>query len=514
MSDNIIYPKSFAAIRADRGAEAKSERPSRPAGWLVRLSQVETSPGKGPVFARTTDRIAAARAIGKLVSEAKSVGVSGEQIKEHLESEARPGKGRRPGTARLDRYMLSTKLSDQEAQAKSKKLQQRVRGYLEAASAIAELINKSTAMNGTSRDIDDVKAEVLLGTSLWSRPLIESLGEDERAAHLALGLSEMCQHVIRRSKLSELFVRTRQVPGVWDVTNERFVASKIACLFQSAYVDWYEHWTEAPPLPSVPLVRCIHAVFMTKARIAHDGTTSALSDGSIAAGFEGEERDVMFHLFREIRLALGPTTSPEAIGPMFESRARLMLSFAEEPAATFALRPSFTMKPVDDLTHLMPAAVFQVKIGASWRRVLSLEALDDCTALVFKPGDDPAGWAPNPLDPRSLPYEHWYFSWIPINEETVRYWLDRPIGQQSNIILCAPKHGDRETPAATWYLKPSAAHEIEIALASGALEKALITQVDVVRAALKQREDEWRRDATAATSDLIEMWRSDQGPQE
>ena len=133
--------------------------------------------------------------------------------------------------------MLPPKITPAAAAAKSKKLQQRVSGYLKAAEAVAKL---------TRKDPNDLKIRVLAGTSLWSQPSAAHTEEDPRAIHLALELIEMGRAVMRRSGLVKLFERARRVPGVWDVATESFKPSTMACLFQNAYLDFDEHCLQKP----------------------------------------------------------------------------------------------------------------------------------------------------------------------------------------------------------------------------------------------------------------------------
>lgn len=516
MNDKVIYPSQFAQLH--RASSSRREGTSRDhsAKRIARLLAIEGAGGKkGPVFLKKSDRIAAARAVGRLVQAAKTKGVTVETIKEKLEEKATPGK--KPGTSRLDRYMLSARLDAEQAEARSDKLQQRVRGYLDVAEAVAAFADMNVA---------DAKCEVLVETSLWSRASEQPSDQDERAARLALGLSEMGKYVIRQSKLPEIFERARRIPGVWDVINHRFKPSTMACMSQSAFLEGLEHWVEAPPLPSIPLVRHLHSMLIVPVNVAIEGTVQPAEivgdfeeqphaaaarfewrmkgEALQAEEFEGTERIGTFLLSREIRLVLGPTTDPATIGVMFESRAQVTLAFDEEHHQIY---PNISLKPIDDLRGDLPSAVLQVSLGQRWHKVRTLRALDEAQCFVIKKGDEVNAWSPNPLRSES-PFEHWYFSWTACNEETVRHWLDRPLRPKGGVETCVPITGFRPSRGELWYAKPSSAFEIESALASGALEKALFEQIEALAEQLAIREREWREDATTTMSELVHGWRS------
>jgi hypothetical protein len=210
---------------------------------IPRLREIEEhGPGKkGHIFKVSSDRIEAAREVGKLVQTARDEGVTVERIKQEL-----------PGTDRIDRYKLPPEIGQAEAVKRLPRLQQRVSGYLAVAQAVASL---------TRRDADKLKIGVLIKTSLWSQPSLAQTEEDPRPAHVALELTEMGRAVATRSRLADLFVRARRIPGVWDPAKLVFRQSSMACLFQEAYLDHYEHWTEASMVRRNPRASSFGAKF-------------------------------------------------------------------------------------------------------------------------------------------------------------------------------------------------------------------------------------------------------------
>jgi hypothetical protein len=497
MTDNVFFPERFAQGPARDGDEQHLELLQRDAAdrnqrAIVRLREIESAAGgsqgrgkKGHVFRRTSDRIAAAREVGALVRQARERNITVEGIRSAL-----------PGTTRLDRYMLRPDLDPSDADKKSGKLQQRVSGYLEAAEVIARL---------TRQDPDALKIRVLSGTSLWSQPSAALTEDDPRASHLAAELGEMGRSVVRRTKLEKLFERARRVPGVWDVALETFDASMMACLHQDSYLELFQHWTEAPPLPSVPLVRCVHAVFPTAVLLESVGRAEILSgDAAHDDEFDSSVRGAWFQLSREIRLALGPTTSPDNVGPMFESRAHIAIGFAEPSPHICKLVPSYTLKPIDTVWAGLPLATFQTYEDGLWRRVAMTESLTETDAKLFGDGGELIAWPPNPSDPQSLPVEHYYHSWFALNAHSVAFWLDRTAGS-NNTEVVTPPEGPRDAQPG-WYTMKSTARQIERALASGGLEEALEKAVRRLEEMLDRREAQWRSQAAAEHTERMALW--------
>jgi len=530
MAENIFFPERFAQSCGLEGpGQGETESPSpeaqRHLRSRVRLREIEAAGGssrgfgkKGHIFGRTADRIIAARSVGSLVRQAKGRNVTVRQIQAEF-----------GGSGRIDRYMLSPEIDASEAEAKCGKLLQQVAGYLRVAEAVAKL---------TRQDPDALKIQILSGTSLWSNPSTAQTEDDPRATHLAAELIEMGRAVVRRTGLKDIISRARRVPGLWEIENELFVAARAsgvleammrevsgdedfvlgqdsACLPQDFYLDLFLHWTEAPPLPSVPIVRCLHAIlYPPSLRVETAGHDERLT-GELArdTSFKGDERAGVLELWRETRLALGPITSAYDVGPMFETRAHLVLTLVEPSVERYELSPSHTLKPIDTLLDFMestPPAVFQAWLGGAWRRVAMVGNPADMDGELIGDAEHPLHWRPNPMDPDSPVIEHWYPSWSAINSESVKYWVDRPLAPRPETQVATPEDGDRADKP-VWYVKGSTAHLIERALASGGLEVALEAAVCRVSDALDQREAEWRDTAMAAHEARMIRWQQETG---
>lgn len=504
--DNVIRPAQFSgAVR--RTDQIAGSRAARQRGeQMARLRAIEAgafagvSVGKrGFLLEKADDRKAAACAVGALVREARAQGITVARLREAL-----------PGSARLDRYMLPPDAEDRVLSGKSHKLLKRVMGYLQVAETIARL---------THQDPDTLKIKVLVETSLWSRASGALTDVDPRADHLAVQLREMGRMVARRTGLRPLLERARCIPGQWDLLAERFAwahgpmfgsaSGQSPCLSHDAFAGWYEHWSEAPPLPSIPLVRCIHALFHTQARLEFEGRERPLKGtDACSSSFEGSVINVVLVVARAIRLALGPLAALETIGPMFESRAHISLLKLEPEPRVLDLLPNISLKPVDDLLRSVPAAVFQVLIDGRWHRLATLGDLDDAECQIFdqSPETHPLLWRAEPWDPRSPSNEHWYLSWSAITAESVAHWLHRPSGTNNTIVTI---YEGQEPGVAIWYARDVIAHQIEHALANGGLEAALTTAVERLAHELDQWQAQWLSEASSRHQNLLARWQDD-----
>lgn len=497
--DNVIRPAAFRGVPEDR-------RQQQQARQLARLREIERAPGKrGLCLVRLSDRIEAARAVGRLVRRARDLHMTMAELKKAL-----------LGSARLDRYMLRSDLAPDEGPAASGKLLQQVRGYLAVAIAVARL---------TGQDEDALKIEVLVNTSLWSRISSAAEEDDPRPTRLAIELAEMGKAVARRTRLAAILKRAGRLPGRWDLVTEAFDLNTpqsapgpsrpttFPCLSHDAFLDWFEHWSEAPPLPSVPLARVVHALFTVFSRIETEGRDTPLTgDGARSVDFAGEEDAVTFELSREVRLALGPTTSLGSVGTLLESRAHLRLlrqrleAGDEAPKSLFhEIRAAQTLKPVDDGLRALPAAVFQVLINGRWHRVATLDPLDAVEPDVFDHGPEvsPIDWRTEPWNPKSGFTEHWYLHWQAVTPAAVSHWFDRPDGGHQAVAITYDGPPSGYLPV---YPRGTLAHWLEQALDNGGLERALAAAVGRMATALDEHETAWRTDCDARHIDRLSRW--------
>jgi hypothetical protein len=494
MSEVIPFPR-----RPQQSPEERREIARKHLIYILRRVEMDPATSKkGPLFRRLDDRMIAARATGVLLARAKEQGISVGAVTGRF--------------GRVDRYMLppTADITAPEIKTRAKKkLQAPIRNYLRLAAILSDMAGWNA---------DEAKIEVLQDTTLWANearePKVQS--DDERAWHLTLELREMTQRVIREGILLELFTRMRKIPGAWNFESASFRPSSMACLFQSVFQEWFELWSEAPPLPSVPLVRFLHADVQTPMLVESVGLPNPTRYGAEISGkFKGEDqRNALIRVFREIRLCIGPTTAPDRLGPMFESRANVEIIFSNgeenEHSEPSIVDPCWSLETVED-------EGIWVKLDGSWHRARTIDPLlghSRTEWLGLMPRmlsgehvDEPTVWDHSPLAKNKHCFEHWYFSWTPVDEAHVTHWLDRPEYEDRDTCI-AELIGPRSEPRETWYPRPSLAHHVEVALATGALESALLAEIERLRIALEQRESEWRAGATEGTRNLVEQWRN------
>lgn len=416
---------------------------------------------------------------------------------------------------------------------------QQARGYLRLAGAIAEL---------TGENADDLKLEVVKGTSLWSS-LDSPQGDDadagdERAERLDLLIREMSRRVIRKAKPASLFEKLRQVPSAWsgrDGDGHEFVRRVYPCLSSRGFENGYSYPEEIEPLPGAWLARLPAAeldVSVLPVERTEAGDLSLGADGE-AGAFSGTLR-----LYREIRLVIGPTTSDSNIGPMFESR------------------PYYDLVPIDqdDDGDKMKYVFFQFNnwnLGLhlefdSWEEIFTDGDLAGGMAVVNgKDGmwswasmrretDDGGPWSefclrapskvrliggvcdPNASDDANFSSLCWQsrdesvreddafhhrqkrywgnVAWMPVDAAHVAFLLDRPM---------KGSWWHKPPPEEQWFPAGTLAHDVENALATGALERALLDDIEDIRRALDKRIEEWRASMEARDARLIAEWSAD-----
>jgi hypothetical protein len=443
MSDNVIsiasrLPKqrrvNDAENRSD-AAEAKHRADDERRLHFIRKRYADNK-GRQLRFKSKEDKLRAARALGFIVK-------GSQETIAYLNEEWSRSKG--GGPLHLHRYMISpdTDLSDPKILAvKANKLPGLVRGYAKRAQFIAGVSGK---------DVDEAEKSLFRETSIWSSAPAAggSHAPDEAADHLAFLLQELSNRVIRKTDLMHLFDRMRRVPGVWDFRRSEFRPGDMACLFRSAYQDWNEHWTEAPPLPSAPLVRIWHAGWQVPVRL------EARDDSSMQ--FVSPVRSEI-NLYREIRLAIGPTVNKETLGPMFESRAWAELTLFSEDGSVLAEAP---LDPNCDLWAFDCGESCVDIQNATYGLTSDTQILPDveeelAQIAAIRSGESGVSgslWEHTPLADEKQLSENYDFSWTPSDALHVMHWLDRNCDGRAQPVELLPqvnKAGGREN---NWYPK-------------------------------------------------------------
>ncbi|MBV9548113.1 MAG: hypothetical protein JO256_00390 [Alphaproteobacteria bacterium] len=495
MDDNVINLFSEAQVAKNRRrlADKRAEEDRQSDIDHARLRQFEHagSERKGLVFKKRSDRVAAAEVIDQLVREGRARhGITVEAIKRWLEE--------RKLSPRVHRYMLSS-LRGLPSRQRDDKLMQKARGYLKIAEAIASLHPQSD-----QRLIDAFKIRVVKPTTLWTTQT--PMESDPRAEGLAAQFIAMGAAMAKRERLADLFDKARRVPGQWSLNTEQFDESARTCLSSGRLSGRFEHWTEIPAVPSVPLVRRVHSYFLGSFRIERQGRERPLGGPEAhSSKFKGKNVGGWLELSQEIRFCLAPGSADTGIESLFESRAHVRAFLGDKEAQPHQLLPNWTLKPLDDATRFMPQSVFQVRIDNAWHRMALDEGVDGFEANVLGKNSDPIDWKTISSDPANSEVEHWYFSWAPIQPKYISEWLDKPVGDRL-VSYVGPLYSGPSKEG--WYALPSIASEVERSLDE--IKKAMRGEILKIRGALNEREKGWITNREAEHLRRLAQWTEEQ----
>jgi hypothetical protein len=494
MTAEILDFSSSINRRLERSEQQEKWQKQQREREIGRLRMIQMTAGTKPLlkFRDEDDYKIAARANRELWLRARDRGVRLRDVQESF--------------PKAHRYMISdTSFSAPEQDQKlEKKLSGPVQKYLELAKVIA--------LAG-GMDPDDAMISVLRETSIWTKSPREAEGIDERCQYLAELLQQTAARITRRKALSNLLARAQKIPGIWDMHRRSLSRSDMAALTQSGYEGWYEHWTEVPPLPSVPLIRLPLGTVTTTALVGRETVTDDVVSACLAPevgwfgsakkgapeplDYEGDLRKATVAVHREIRLAIGPTTSGDNTGAMFESRTVIR-------AAIEHLGTDLPLWPSCDIGMATRPGGSLIGVGKEWRRITLPRFWEDAEEAV---SDTFYLLATDPLrDPKGSEFEHWYVSWTPVDAAHVSHWLDRPIFGAECIAREAPP---RRRSGTMWFSSNRLAFHIEQDLLDGSLETDLEREVDVICKELERRKTEWRAAALASTEALIGELSSD-----
>ncbi len=482
MSDNVIsIVERIAERRTDSNADPGASEARHRAAEEGRLRAIKEAAGRKGALLRwpnREDRLRAAGALGDLKNELIAHGLIVDRVEERF--------------PKLYRYI--------NGEVK------KVLPYLMAAEHIGEI---------AGLDTKESQLQILRSTTLWQnwgrsdRSNTPQSFVDERANNVAFLLEKLVARVVRDSALVDLFGRMRRVPGQWDIRTVSFRSSGMACLFQRAYQDWFEMWNEAPPLPSVPLVRLWHGGLSFRALLSREASAEPIAPHTILAPVtseEGDERQAELHIYREIRLALGPTVNANTLGPMFESRAYVELAILGEDGK-ISCQGSLDFDSRWNLPSLNPDDSAAVFLNDCWHRFTPLTVLDPSES--FEERAAPFLWDFTPLADEKQCFENWWLSWTPVDAAHVAHWLDRPGDGRSQPVEFLPDAREPKSAPETWYPRPLLAHLVETAIADGRLEAALQAEIARIRKAFEIHETEWTTRMREQTAEQIIKFDSD-----
>jgi hypothetical protein len=309
----------------------------------------------------------------------------------------------------------------------------------------------------------------------------------------------------------------RKIPGAWDLHRDGFFDSAMAALFANSYQGYSEHWTEAPPLPSIALVRIPETTVKTVAIIGRnpvpeteassflDPRVGLFGDARLVPEpFDGEEVDVLIKVWREIRLAIGPGAFEGQIAAMFESRAFIEVQIGSDEALPFLPSCDIGMATRDG------GCLFGAP--GSWRRIGLPHLWRDAERAGGGLEQRLLYWPTEPLrDREGSKVEHWYVSWTPADAAHVSHWLDRPASSAEAMFV---GQEPRREVGTYWFTNDRLAFHLERHLHDGSLECALRERIEVVRTALERRKASWRAAALSEVERLVGELRSDMHQEE
>jgi hypothetical protein len=505
MSDNVInFPHRLRQLRNtdDKNDPQDHENKIR-ARELKRLREIERMLPDHPRFFSTKDRLRAAEALWELKEN-------------HTRRGEQNAIKRGFGDTHIHRLMSepTPELTNRDVLTR-KKLTAIIRPYLKLAKAIAEVAGKGA---------DDFQLHVLRNTSYWQNFSHDSdqkgsaMVVDEAANEVAYLIESMCGRIVRDTNLSALFARMRRVCGQWDIRTSGFRPSSMSCLFRTAYCEGYEHWTEAPPLPSIPLARLWHAGLSFPARVSDQDCTEHLATAALPE--EIEAQPVELHIFRELRLALGPTINAETLGPMFESRPYAELRILDRAGKELSRGP-LDFDSNWNLPDLNPDCSATLFLNDRWHSFTPLAVLGSSQSFEEDVAQTSASlsglhveapflWDFTPLSEKKNCFENWYISWTPVDSAHVAHWLDRIEHQPpSHPVEFLPEVPNRRPARNAWYPRPYLGNLVEASIGDGRLDAALRAEVERVRTSFEAHEIEWTARMQEQTAVQIVEFNSD-----
>lgn len=476
MTDNVI---DFASRTARRDGERRDPLDAERRNQALNIKKLESlreryerkDEGGLLRWPTTEDRLRAARALGRLL---QAEGIPLAELKKEWQS-------RYGSEFHIHRYMIPADLDLSKSrvfrQAAAKITTGKVKAYADRAKFIAtcKKLNENESLIALFRE-----------TSLWRKssppPTSTAALSFEAASKVTFLLSEMCARLVRQHALDDLFARMRKTPGQWDIPTECFKPGSMACLYQSAYAGGYEDWTAAPPLPSIPLIRLHHATTSFKADILPDPSNVG-QDGDTPLALIDEE--VHLSVFREIRLAIGPSSDPQTIAPLLETRVYSELGIPLDASKRRIAAPLDAMSNWT-LWKVNPENPARVESETGARLVRPKEPLDDFEDLY----PEPICWVVDPVAGGD-PIENHYVSWTEFDPDHLLHWLDRVNpgdAQPVNFLATDTNTGAQARDWATWFPRPLLAHDVERALYDGSLQAALSSAIERIGRAFNEYE--------------------------
>ncbi|MEI8719783.1 hypothetical protein [Mesorhizobium sp. ISC11] len=533
---------TFDGIPASTVDDTMLRKGSAKANLILTLNEEMRTPRKTKLC--VDDRVPVAQYVDKLFREAKLKNSTRQTIEARIPANLAGYK--------LDRLKLDSRLERAVARKKIKRDQcPYLQHYVEIVKTLASVL-----------DIAEHEAlyEAFRDTSLMHIGGVPAGNENVEFSDL---LHEVTKQLARSPLFDRFFQELRNLPGCYDATTHRFVpafkptfmtipktvAPTKPCdiplaeefdAMQASYEDEFNTWEFSSPLPSTPILEVLCGewtgqLMIERKPIAEEGMSKE-AVAEIVSWRDGPHKiadpyplTARVALFTQVRLAIGPMSSPDDLGPIWEVCSRVQV-FAEgvdrlltcdrsltplaalaeydldEFVGTCALRLSGGWHRVTGLasgrwqaSETSPRDASQQSAGDSTERWLGSETLTPGIGLCY---DD--GVYVKTFVGASSVFPSWS-SWRPefcthwhrVNGYTVEQVVsvlertDR--SQTQNVRFCHGKPGSRKIAFNNDSFRfRGDARRLEIALATGAIEEDITFSCRRLKEALHRRLDEKR----------------------
>lgn len=342
-------------------------------------------------FSVRDDEIWPARAVNRLLAQAKARGITHRSIQERLAEKGTP-----------QRHLHRLRVNHTVAPAQAKKeadpdLKKKIEPYLAVLDVLAETLGLSP---------DEAVLDAFRGT-VFSQPVTFPI--DDPTVRLNWRLHQMAGWIIRSTRLHAYFEEVRRLRAGYDPTTDEIVfggagpnprqrstpdgtTSADIGPGDLGYEDYLD--MSVPPYPAIPVVPLLRVRRVTlHGSIAAEKAALAPNElrrsevASLCTLRDQRAVDPMgpteilparLDVFTDICLALGPRTRRDDLGPMFEIRSHIELSVQERACQTtfdwssmpFCARddiPSGDDVPYREIAEFAGTVAAQLPDG--WRRV-------------------------------------------------------------------------------------------------------------------------------------------------
>ncbi len=380
-----------------------------------------------------------------------------------------------------------------------------------------------------------------------------NISHDDPIIELLLKLIEFCEAVVVNQSLSDYFQKGRNIGAEYNLVSGDFVRSKHPP-FGSVEEGWDGGYEGAPEtswtrraFPSAPLLRVNRArfkgpLFVERQLVASSESSAAevarIVSPVLNSTFDNEawlplrdpdQVDAEVLLFTDICLAIGPRTRADDLGPLFELRpfVELKTNGTNRPLTfPYSLAPLRAKSEDGFITELVGSVAAQFE--DAWRRVSGdgwtgwVGTEEDGTVIeidenIGRDLDFGPQFEKRLIDEPGFP--DFAVHWAPVNDSTLTQLvkLGRDLAQQAKwgrgggerlFDLAGPHPKPTDPP-----LEKQTYRDFEIALATGAIEQALINDCKHLKTALAERIKQANETRERENAAMYERWRNLRQPE-